>query len=93
MSYEGHERYLCKNGHYWKLDAYETMYKEEKEKCPICEEEEIWNESVDETNGEGNPTKLNLDSKKTKICKCCRTILQPVYLIPGDVLDVKEKIE
>ena len=82
MSYEGYDRFLCKNGHLWEVDALATMYDEEKQKCPVCKEEEVWSEMIDETNGEGHPTKLILDKKKSKICKECGTILQAVYLIP-----------
>ena len=67
MSYEGYDRFLCKNGHLWKIDSNETMYDDEKQKCPVCRDEEVWSEMIDETNGEGNPTELELDNKKTNI--------------------------
>jgi len=93
MSYEGYDRFLCSNGHLWRLDANLTMYDEEKQKCPKCKEEEVWHESIDETNGEGNPTKLILDSEKTKMCEHCKTVLQAVYLIPNDTFVSNEVIK
>lgn len=84
MSYEGYDRFLCSNGHLWEINAPMTMYDEELQKCPICREEEVWSEMIDETNGEGNPTLLVLDSEQTKICEHCETILEAVYLIPDD---------
>ncbi len=87
MSYEGYDRFLCSNGHLWEIDAHITMYDEELQKCPKCKGEEGWSESIDETNGEDDscfraPTKLILDSEKTKICEHCETILEAIYLIP-----------
>jgi len=84
MSYEGYDRFLCSDGHLWELDAHSTMYDEEKQRCPICNKAEIWSEIINETNGDGNPTKLVLDSEKTKVCDHCETILQAIYLIPDD---------
>ena len=90
MSFEGYDRFLCSNGHLWELDAHSTMYDEELQKCPICGEEEVWNEMIDETNGEGSPTNLTLDNKQSSVCECCRSVLQAVYIIPHDALNVKE---
>ena len=84
MSYEGYDRFLCSNGHLWEVDAHLTTYDDEKQRCPICNGAEVWSEMIDETNGEGNPTKLVLDDKKTKVCKHCETILQAVYIHPDD---------
>ncbi len=85
MSYEGYDRFLCSNGHLWELGAHDTMYDEEKQRCPKCKGVEIWSEMIDETNEEGNPTKLILDNEKTKICEHCETVLDAIYIIPGDV--------
>ena len=90
MSYEGYDRFLCSNGHLWQINAHVIMYDEELQKCPICKEKEVWSESIDETNGEGNPTRLVLDSEKTKVCEHCETVLQPFYLIPGDANCVED---
>ncbi len=89
MSYEGYSRFLCSNGHLWEIDASILMYDEELQKCPICKEKEVWYEMIDETNGEGNPTKLILNNNKSKICEHCKTILEAVYLIPNDDKCVK----
>jgi len=44
MSYEGYEQCICKNGHYFECDCRQDLV------CPICEEEQAWYNSVDETN-------------------------------------------
>lgn len=54
MSYEGYERYLCRKGHTWCVDAMEILYVwlegdyNDQPKCPTCEEPAIWARSVDE---------------------------------------------
>ena len=93
MSYEGYDRFLCKNGHLWRLDANLTMYDDKKQKCPKCNEEEVWHESVDETNGEGNATVLKLNKEKSKICKQCNSLLEATYEIPCDALVSNEVIK
>ena len=91
MSYEGYDRFLCSNGHLWELDAHVIMYDEELQKCPTCKEKEVWSEMIDETNGEGNPTKLVLDNEKTKVCKHCETVLQVIYINPHDTPCTKDE--
>lgn len=91
MSFEGYDRFLCKNGHLWELDIYKTMYDDEKQKCPICKEKEIWNEMIDETNGDGSPTKLKINKKKSKICEHCNTVLEAVYMMPKKNGKIKRK--
>ena len=53
MSYEGYDRFLCKNGHKWSLDAHETMYLDEDQypKCPICGDKHVYINLVNVTNG------------------------------------------
>ena len=84
MSYEGYERYLCPNGHLWEIDAHLTMYDDEKQKCPRCKEEEVWHESIDDTNGEGVGTVLVL-SKESKVCEKCESLLDAIWEIPSNV--------
>jgi len=48
MSYEGYVELLCKNGHYWTVDAYGAL---DDACCHRCGEHFAWNHSVDETNG------------------------------------------
>ncbi len=54
MSYEGYEQKLCKNGHYWTVDAFENYCGFDNDgfsNCPCCKEKEVWSNSVDTTNG------------------------------------------
>ena len=76
MSYEGYTQYLCKKGHYTTKDCYYDDLKS----CPTCKEEIVWQEMVDTTNDEGNPTKLKLRKRKT--CKHCKSVLEEIYYIP-----------
>jgi hypothetical protein len=52
MSYEGYVQYLCKNGHYWTVDAYDDYESTCPDCCcPDCRERPYWENCVDETNG------------------------------------------
>lgn len=95
MSYEGYEQKICKKGHYWTIDSQLTTWKEEKEKCLICGEEEVWTNSVDVTNGsfdeEDNRidgyVEPELDEMHHEICSVCgRTHICEcsIYKIPGE---------
>jgi hypothetical protein len=48
MSYEGSREFLCKVGHYFGCDAYDS----DPKKCPICGESIAYVHSIDQTNGE-----------------------------------------
>jgi len=80
MSYEGYSQFLCKKGHYWTMDCNLLMYEEhEKQKCPVCSEEEVFENMVDVTNGsfddDGNRIdgfiELKIKRKISGVCSCC----------------------
>jgi len=62
MSYEGYSQFWCKNGHYWTIDCNLLIYNEGKQKCPICNEEEVRENMVDETNGSFDDDGTRIDS-------------------------------
>lgn len=96
MSYEGYEQYLCKKGHYWTLDAQETIWCDCKQKCPICGEEEVWSNMVNVTNGSFDDEsgeridgykKLELIEKHSSACNDCgkeNLCVCSIYKIPED---------
>lgn len=45
MSYEGYNEYLCPEGHRWNMDC-----ESENLSCPTCGQEQVWSNSVDNTN-------------------------------------------
>lgn len=47
MSYEGYIQYWCAEGHYWESDCYVA-----DDNCPHCRKLSVFDNSVDETNGE-----------------------------------------
>lgn len=55
MSYEGFSQFWDKKGHYWTKDCYDLpnlMYEDDKkQKCPVCDKEEVFENMVDLTNG------------------------------------------
>ena len=56
MSYEGVEEFLCKNGHYWTIDAGLDAYATDEERdhyrtCPSCCSKAKYHCRIDETNG------------------------------------------
>ncbi len=63
MSYEGYERFLCANGHLATFDCYD-LPSSSHWLCGICGSGIVWSEAVDETNGEGRPTKLTVKTTK-----------------------------
>jgi hypothetical protein len=58
MSFEGYYEFLCKNGHRFQRDVYEEN--ENTATCPCCGESVKWWNIVDETNGEGEATELEM---------------------------------
>ena len=77
MSYEGYSQFWCKKGHYWAVDCY-LVSDDKKQKCPICNEEEVFENMVDVTNGSLDEDGTRIDGfiepeiiKEEKlICKC-----------------------
>lgn len=50
MSYEGYEQHICKNGHYFEVDA---IYGYDAEVfCDYCRGPSAWMNGVDDTNGD-----------------------------------------
>ena len=100
MSYEGYSAFWCKNGHYWTVDCNELMYDDEKQKCPICNEEEVFENMVNITNGsfDDDGTRIDnfiepeIDKEVKLVCKCgnehicsCST-----YKIPKETKDEED---
>jgi len=88
MSYEGRIEHLCKNGHRYRTDCYDS-----DRRCPFCHSESAWSHHIDDTNGDAFGTILEEDwdqfilhRKKSDVCECCghETIIAPaVYRIPS----------
>lgn len=75
MSYEGHEKVLCENGHLWVYYDYELYSLDLKTwRCKHCKSKAAWRTSVDETNGtEKNglcPGDVKLRVRRSHYCKC-----------------------
>jgi len=93
MSYEGYLQLLCKNGHQWTLDCYEIDHIELKDhKCPKCDEQAVWENMVDVTNGSFDDNdnridgyiKLKVKKKISGVCSCCgkEHVCEITYEIP-----------
>ena len=96
MSYEGYSQFWCKKGHYWTKDCYELpnlMYEEsKKQKCPICDGEEVFENMVNVTNGSFDDDGTRIDGfiqpkekqKISGICSCCgkEHVCSITYYIP-----------
>lgn len=106
MSYEGYSRFICKNGHLWNIDAHLLMYDEDKQLCPKCGEPEVWENSVDLTNGSFDDEENRIDGfielkvKKeiSGICSECgeKHICERLYEIPKllhDALNVEGEVK
>ena len=98
MSYEGYSQFLCEKGHYWTKDCNELpnlMYEEDvKQKCPICGEEEVWENMVNITNGSFDDDGTRIDgfielkqkSELSGVCSACgeKHICEVTYFKPGE---------
>lgn len=95
MSYEGYSQFLCRNGHYWKVDALGMMFDSEKQQCPICWEDEVFENMVDVTNGSFDEEtgeridgyiNLKIKSENSGTCSNCgeKHICEITYQIPED---------
>ena len=86
MSYEGFERWLCRNGHLHEADCYNAPNRRDW-LCDICGEPMRWWEDVDQTNNAGVQTKLKVfEPAKTDTCDCCGHSKQtepPTYYVPS----------
>lgn len=79
MSYEGHTKILCKNGHLSIFDTYTEICISEFN-C-VCGAKAVWYTNVDETNGDNEttgmcPGDVKLKIRKKNECKCpkCKKI-------------------
>lgn len=77
MSYEGHTRVLCENGHLFVYDAYDPHELRDPKtwRCPSCRKKMAWSTSVDTTNGADPETGLCPGDVKLKVknrhrCAC-----------------------
>ena len=73
MSYEGHTKVLCANGHLFVYDAYTSNTTQWR--CPTCKAERAWSADVDQTNGIDPETGLcpgdvKLRVKNGHACMC-----------------------
>lgn len=83
MSYEGIEQRLCANGHLWECDSYVSV-----QFCSICNQESIWCNEIDQTNG-GTQGEIDMDELliKPAVFDTCNLghqheIAPPIYRIP-----------
>jgi hypothetical protein len=92
MSFEGYYRRLCIAGHITICDIYENP----SMKCPewhngYCGEEFVFEEIVDETNGEGEKTYFEPISSKGAECRDCGSYnidySPAVYKVPQKYVD------
>ncbi len=95
MGYSGYSQIWFKNGHYWIVDCYQLpqMYEEPvKQKCPVCKEEEVFENMVNVTNGSWDEDGTRIDGYvKPKIksetagkCSACgrKHVCEVTYEIP-----------
>lgn len=89
MSYEGYTQVLCKNGHYSTREPYYHGFGGEGELCPICKEEIVWMNEVDQTNieeiGYIEMVQFLKEPRKTETCQCCghtKEVAPATYRIP-----------
>jgi len=98
MGYEGYSQFWCKNGHHWTVDCNLLIWKDEKEKCPICGEEEVFENMVNVTNGSYDEEtgeridgfrKLKIKSETSGKCSACgkKHICDITYEIPKNNKD------
>ena len=60
MSNEGREQFLCKKGHETIFDCWDAPDRDDF-KCYHCGSDCVWWKSIDDTNGHGRATKLEVD--------------------------------
>jgi hypothetical protein len=90
MSYEGYSQFLCKNGHYWTENCYNTEDKLEDNVCFKCASPAVWENMVNETNGthEDDGTRIDgyveLEVEKEIRCTCGECIKEVTYKIPKE---------
>lgn len=86
MSYEGHEIWLCRNGHLRQFNCYATP-SHNTARCD-CGELFCYFYSVDETNGRGVGILPKVyEEAKTETCGCCghvKVVAETRYCIPQD---------
>jgi predicted Zn-ribbon and HTH transcriptional regulator len=74
MSFEGYYQLLCPSGHHWTADVHSA---EGKGRCPHCDSEPVWQNTVDLTNGswDGNNWRIDgyielKEATAAEICRC-----------------------
>ncbi|KKL91883.1 hypothetical protein LCGC14_1890230 [marine sediment metagenome] len=99
MSFEGYYHVLCKNGHLFTWDVYDSKSpfslgpwddsNEKNWKCRSCEEPMTWWELIDCTNDNGDPTELKIKTPPVQGYNCteCKhkcTSVNATYYIPKE---------
>ena len=85
MSYQGYEQCLCDKGHLFEIDSRNRLIV-----CFECDSEVVWDNSVDETNGDSigyiQMDQFMIQPEKTEICnlKCVHIVERAVYRIPTE---------
>ena len=78
MSFEGYFMRLCPEGHLWRCCVYDDL-----PVCPHCAEEAVWEQLIDETDGQGVEPALTVVQPEP-MCPTCRRVSGPaIYKIPG----------
>jgi len=67
MSYEGYEEFICKNKHYYTVDAMNFVHGIGTIKCPHCGADPKFQCSVDVTNGCYEDEPWTMDGPKTEV--------------------------
>jgi hypothetical protein len=88
MSYEGFTQFLCKNGHYWEVDALDPCGINDPDYTPqdqnqcdeeVCKSSPIWRNQVDTTNEDYD----HPDSGYVVLDRDLNNTVQVVYKIPA----------
>ncbi len=94
MSFEGRYQLWCKGGHYDEIDVYAWPYDVDENghnehslssvQCSRkdCNEDIVFKNIVDDTNGEEAGYIIPEPLKSTQ-CECCGTCLETIYKIPS----------
>lgn len=92
MSYEGREQHICENGHLFEIDCQYSFDDNHVTQCIYCSGHSVWQNYIDDTNGESfgevlhsEFEKILISPTKFEVCNLGHNhlILPAVYRIPG----------